>query len=879
MNEMMGCIDRIIAMMDRGSLESEKTKEEVTKKSEVIVSDEPTLNMIQPVTTKEGKNEIPLIKSDMKTEVMACDGEDAPLASLSDEKTDNTRKKKKARWRFRNWVFVIPGDEAQQQVDVKREKDNMEVYENMVQYHEWCYQLFNTLHVLNKRFELIFTKKKNGKTKLEYTWVEINPELVLTKCLRRHRKVRGICEKLRDSKQYPQALDVSQWMTEHKICSLVPEDYTTDFHLIKNVLVFEEVEKFLEKVPENLRNKSMYTVLILKYAESGKKDIDRTEDVFKKMRELGLLLKPSPFSSMMSLYISVGNRVKVDEILREMKENNVKVDSLTMAKAYLRVGSKREAREMLLGTEELNDPMELMSLYGEAGDREDVYRIRNLYKKTREQDNDGFLTLNFDVCNRAAVMYYNEYEWSSLEFDIRIPTMVVSGFRKRKNFQRADILMNKTLRNIKFGNKSFTLSPEEWGKIERNQVKPSELRDLIKNFQDSTQFPKALEPSSWLCDQEVISLFLEDYANRFDLTEKVLGFKEAQNESDAKENMSLSLGNKIKHLVGGHTLMADRMWEPCGFELYDWKYKKQMESFINQGPNVEEILKVKVLQVSDIYGSYGCKETSVTTSLLNGVFTHETYPLADKLYLHANELEVWHEKIKISNDANICKRLREQVLLRIMSTEKHRKYRRAWKFKFMSKNLIGVCTSRRRYFDPGITKLFREILVYAAVSTMRFEAAAEICLWAHHSSRRLIRRNEPEIKRLHEMRSSMSLKTSSEMAFILHEIGSETVESIIGQNRGSFALELQRNENTPHVWHRWKNRVGKWQAVYVMFNAVLENACSEMGGMMSAMDSSSRNAGKMLDPLTLTYKSARQASITTDLIEIISGASALEAAE
>lgn len=39
----------------------------------------------------------------------------------------------------------------------------------------------------------------------------------------------------------------------------------------------------------------------------------------------------------------------------------------------------------------------------------------------------------------------------------------------------------------------------------------------------------------------------------------------------------------------------------------------------------------------------------------------------------------------------------------------------------------------------------------------------------------------------------------------------------------------------------------------VMFNAVLENACSEQGARMSAMDSSSRNAGEMLDRLTLTY--------------------------
>lgn len=48
-----------------------------------------------------------------------------------------------------------------------------------------------------------------------------------------------------------------------------------------------------------------------------------------------------------------------------------------------------------------------------------------------------------------------------------------------------------------------------------------------------------------------------------------------------------------------------------------------------------------------------------------------------------------------------------------------------------------------------------------------------------------------------------------------------------------------------------------------MFNAVLENACSEQGARMSAMDSSSRNAGEMLDRLTLTYN--RSLNLTDDL--------------
>ncbi|KAF3602230.1 hypothetical protein F2Q69_00035310 [Brassica cretica] len=137
--------------------------------------------MIQPVITNEGKNEIPLIKSDMKTQEMACDGEDAPLASmekLSQKRRKSAKKKKKnkTRWRFRNWVFDIPEDKAHQQLDVKHGKYNVEVYVNVVQDHEWCIQEFYTSHVLNTRFGLIFRKKKKGKTKMEYMCVEINPE-------------------------------------------------------------------------------------------------------------------------------------------------------------------------------------------------------------------------------------------------------------------------------------------------------------------------------------------------------------------------------------------------------------------------------------------------------------------------------------------------------------------------------------------------------------------------------------------------------------------------------------------------------------------------------------------------------------------------------
>jgi F-type H+-transporting ATPase subunit gamma len=60
-----------------------------------------------------------------------------------------------------------------------------------------------------------------------------------------------------------------------------------------------------------------------------------------------------------------------------------------------------------------------------------------------------------------------------------------------------------------------------------------------------------------------------------------------------------------------------------------------------------------------------------------------------------------------------------------------------------------------------------------------------------------------------------------------------------------------------------------------IFSALLENQAGEMGSKMTAMDNATRNAGEMIDKLTLTFNRTRQAQITSELIEIISGAEAL----
>jgi len=80
-----------------------------------------------------------------------------------------------------------------------------------------------------------------------------------------------------------------------------------------------------------------------------------------------------------------------------------------------------------------------------------------------------------------------------------------------------------------------------------------------------------------------------------------------------------------------------------------------------------------------------------------------------------------------------------------------------------------------------------------------------------------------------------------------------------GPDRSEFLTDLQEfNLATTLYW------------------GMLENGCSEQASRVQAMENSSSNAEEMLSALTIKYNKTRQASITTELIEIISGAVALE---
>ncbi|ESQ30919.1 hypothetical protein EUTSA_v10012206mg [Eutrema salsugineum] len=226
-------------------------------------------------------------------------------------------------------------------------------------------------------------------------------------------KTRFLSSKMQSSPARNQTLQtpaLDQWRRQQQGNQLNPS-------LVRGI-----VEKASQRI--NLRNESIYTSLLTSYERrSEKTDLGKAESTFKKMRKLGLRLRPKPYSLMTPLYSPFGNREKVDEILLEMKEINIELDSFTANKA-LRVypavtevtktekaSAKEKARKMLRRIENAK--------------KEDVYTIKKYNEEFRDLIS-SFLKL--DNIKEAKKIYYSEWACSGLEFDIRIPNMSVSAY-------------------------------------------------------------------------------------------------------------------------------------------------------------------------------------------------------------------------------------------------------------------------------------------------------------------------------------------------------------------------------------------------------------------------------------------------------------------
>ena len=114
----------------------------------------------------------------------------------------------------------------------------------------------------------------------------------------------------------------------------------------------------------------------------------------------------------------------------------------------------------------------------------------------------------------------------------------------------------------------------------------------------------------------------------------------------------------------------------------------------------------------------------------------------------------------------------------------------------------------------------------------------------------------------------------SAIAYDTRKVTLPTKQQLKALDRSEWSKAVDQYSFEPSVFEMWED-LHEFYFASLIYGAMLDNITAEQSARMSAMDSASKNAGEMLDKLTLQYNKARQTKITTELCEIISGATAL----
>ncbi|EOA39953.1 hypothetical protein CARUB_v10008643mg [Capsella rubella] len=126
---------------------------------------------------------------------------------------------------------------------------------------------------------------------------------------------------LRKRRMYGRALQMTEWLDEHKQFELEERDYASRLDLISKVRGLYKGEVYIERIPESFRGELVYRTLLSNYAATS--NVRKTEEVFNKMRDLGFPLSTFACDQMLILYRRV-NKKKIADVLLLMEKENLK---------------------------------------------------------------------------------------------------------------------------------------------------------------------------------------------------------------------------------------------------------------------------------------------------------------------------------------------------------------------------------------------------------------------------------------------------------------------------------------------------------------------------------------------------------------------------
>ncbi|CAN8271002.1 unnamed protein product [Cochlearia groenlandica] len=300
-------------------------------------------------------------------------------------------------------------------------------------------------------------------------------------------ELHSIIKMLRKFSRFSHALQISDWVSEHRVNDISQGDIAIRLDLISKVVGLSQAETFFYNTPMEKRTYHLYGALLHCYATH--KALHKADQLFRDMKDLGFLRGCLSYNVMLNLYIKTRNYDLIEKLLGQMDDDNVKPDIFTVntrlraysvisdlegmekfliaceadpgieldwhsyadaGNAYIKEGSSPDkALEMLRKSEKLVTPQKrkqayevLMSFYGAAGKKEEVYRLWSLYKELDGFYNTGYISVISALLKSDDIegveKVTREWEDGHTLFDARIPHLLITGYCKKGMMEKAE---------------------------------------------------------------------------------------------------------------------------------------------------------------------------------------------------------------------------------------------------------------------------------------------------------------------------------------------------------------------------------------------------------------------------------------------------------
>ncbi|PSS16330.1 Pentatricopeptide repeat-containing protein [Actinidia chinensis var. chinensis] len=306
-------------------------------------------------------------------------------------------------------------------------------------------------------------------------------------------EIKTIINFLRKFKRFKHALQLSEWMSRRWNLDPSPGDIAVQLDLVLKVHGLESAEKYFRDIPDSLKTFHVYRALLICYA--NEKSLGKAEAIMQKMTEFRMLRNSLPYNVMLNLYSKLGNQEKFDALIQEMEEKGISWDTstlhirlnkyaavsdingmekllsqmedksqfttdwnayITAANGYLKAGLAKQSLEMLKKSEQHIDDKRrgfayemLLTLYASLGNKDELNRIWNLYKKMGKVYNRGYFRMISSLIKlsdlNGAENMLMEWESRNTSFDFDIPNLLINAYCKKGLLEKAEAYISRAI--------------------------------------------------------------------------------------------------------------------------------------------------------------------------------------------------------------------------------------------------------------------------------------------------------------------------------------------------------------------------------------------------------------------------------------------------